>query len=339
VTHASPYQNRQGRSKLSDTITAYDQFYAADDGCEQEANNRKEQYAKVVDAYYNVVTDFYEFGWGDSFHFAPRFRGESLAQSIARHEHWLGLRLNLQQDQHALDVGCGVGGPMRAIARFSGAEITGITINGYQVERAQAHNRNHGLSNRCHVVKGDFMSMAFADEQFDKAYAIEATCHAPDRLGVFSEIFRALKKGGLFASYEWCLTDAYDSSNPEHRAVKHGIEAGDGLPNLVHTSVVDKALGDAGFDLVETRDLAFESDPATPWYQPLDSRLSLSGFRHTRLGRWITHHGVRAMEATRLAPKGSTDVSSMLMCGAKALLEGGKMGIFTPMHFVLARKG
>lgn len=40
-----------------------------------------------------------------------------------------------------LDVGSGIGGPMRTIACASGAEITGITINGYQVKRAKHHNR------------------------------------------------------------------------------------------------------------------------------------------------------------------------------------------------------
>ena len=39
-----------------------------------------------------------------------------------------------------LDVGCGVGGPMRTIASTSGAEITGITINDYQVKRGEYHN-------------------------------------------------------------------------------------------------------------------------------------------------------------------------------------------------------
>ena len=29
--------------------------------------------------YYDLVTDFYEYGWGPSFHFAPRRTGESLA--------------------------------------------------------------------------------------------------------------------------------------------------------------------------------------------------------------------------------------------------------------------
>ena len=37
--------------------------------------------------YYNLATDFYEFGWGQSFHFAPMGFREPLERAIARHEH------------------------------------------------------------------------------------------------------------------------------------------------------------------------------------------------------------------------------------------------------------
>jgi sterol 24-C-methyltransferase len=47
---------------------------------------RRSQYMKMVNDYYNLVTDFYEFGWGQSFHFAPRFRGESFAATLAPHQ-------------------------------------------------------------------------------------------------------------------------------------------------------------------------------------------------------------------------------------------------------------
>ena len=31
----------------------------------------KEEYASMVTAFYDLITDFYEYGWGQSFHFAP----------------------------------------------------------------------------------------------------------------------------------------------------------------------------------------------------------------------------------------------------------------------------
>ena len=33
--------------------------------------SRKEHYQSLINHYYDLVTDFYEFGWGQSFHFAP----------------------------------------------------------------------------------------------------------------------------------------------------------------------------------------------------------------------------------------------------------------------------
>lgn len=48
--------------------------------------------------------------------------------------------LGRPQGMRVLDVGCGVGGPMRNMAIFSGSNIDGITINQYQVrlERVEA---------------------------------------------------------------------------------------------------------------------------------------------------------------------------------------------------------
>lgn len=43
---------------------------------------REGSYAKLVNAYYELATLFYEWGWGASFHFAYRLRGESFAESI-----------------------------------------------------------------------------------------------------------------------------------------------------------------------------------------------------------------------------------------------------------------
>ena len=65
----------------------------------------------------------------------------------------------------------------------------------------------------------------------------------PKMLGqVLSDVGRCLKPGGYFISYEWCLTDKYDASNAAHRLAKKKIEEGDGLPDMCHTSQVDKAI-------------------------------------------------------------------------------------------------
>jgi sterol 24-C-methyltransferase len=299
---------------------------------------RREHYARMVNNFYDLVTDFYEFGWGQSFHFAPRHRGESLAASIARHEFFLALRLGLGPGMTALDVGCGVGGPMRAIARFSGARVVGVNNNEYQVRRGLEQTRAAGLDRLCTLVKGDFMAIAPDDGPYDAVYAIEATCHAPDKARLFRTLHRVMKPGALLASYEWCLTPRYDGANPEHRAIKRGIEEGDALPELPPFEVVTDALTAAGLELVEGRDLALAGDGETPWYQPLAARVALAGFHHSRTGRMVTRVAVRGLELARIAPKGSAAVSAFLNAAADAIVRGGETGIFTPMFYVLARK-
>ncbi len=93
--------------------------------------------------------DIYEWGWGSSFHFSPLLPGKSISASEAAHEARIAALLGIKPGQKALDVGCGVGGPMRTIASTSGAHVTGLTINDYQVSRAIHHNQTvSGLRER-----------------------------------------------------------------------------------------------------------------------------------------------------------------------------------------------
>ena len=57
-------------------------------------------------------------------------------QAIARHEHYLALQAGITENMKVLDVGCGVGGPAREIVKFTGAHVTGLNNNDYQIDRA-----------------------------------------------------------------------------------------------------------------------------------------------------------------------------------------------------------
>jgi len=323
--------------RVRSTIREYLGFHDETAGGDLDA--RQAHYERMVTDFYDVVTDFYEYGWGDSFHFAPCHRHESFRASLARHQHYLALRLGLEPGMRVLDVGCGVGGPMRGIARFSGATIEGINNSAYQVDKGNRYNVAAGLAERCSLREGDFMAMPFAAGRYGAAYAIEATCHAPDKTACFSEVFRVLQPGGRFAGYEWCLTDLYDADDPGHRAIKRGIETGNGLPDLARTSDVDRALAAAGFEVCDSKDVALTADPETPWHLPLKGEpWSLAALRRSPLGRWLTHATVSTLETLRAAPSGSSEVSAMLMGAADVLVRGGDTGIFTPSYFFLARK-
>jgi len=328
---------RGSSDKRTNTASAMDDYSAMyDESKGGSVEARKGNYTKMVNHFYDLATDFYEFGWGHSFHFAPRHKWESFEASIARHEMWLAYKLQLKPGQRALDVGCGVGGPMRAIARFSNAHIVGLNNNDYQIERAKRLNQQAGLAHQCSFLKADFMKVPQEDNLYDAIYQVEATCHAPDKVGVYKEIKRLLKPGQLFGGYEWIITDKYDASNPEHKKIKEGIEVGNGLPDLEKPSVIVDALKAAGFEVLEAYDLAPTGD--LPWYYALSPSFSIFGFLHTGVGRWLTGRLVRAMEYSRIAPPGSVKVHNMLESAATDLVAGGVQQIFSPMFFILARK-
>jgi len=328
-----------GREQVAKRVDDYAELYAKPGGSEQEAvQKRKENYTSLVNNFYDLVTNFYEFGWGQSFHFAPRKTWESFETSIHRHEMYLAHRIGLFKGMTALDVGCGVGGPARCIAVFSEANVVGLNNNDYQIARGKKITAEAGLSSQVSFLKADFMHIPVEDNTYDAVYAIEATCHAPDKAGCYGEIYRVLKPGSFFGVYEWVVTDKYDKTNSKHVFIKEGVEKGNGLPELATWKEVEEALEEVGFNLLDSRDLAPSSDSKTPWYLPLSGSLSITGFKHTRWGRYCTHKMVSFLEWAHIAPKGTSEVSKILMDTAEQLVIGGEKGIFTPMWFVLAQK-
>lgn len=308
-------------------------------------NRRLDSYNENTFSYYNLVTDFYEYGWGQSFHFCKFFTGDKFTDAIKRHEHVLAHRAGIQQGDLVLDVGCGVGGPAREITKFTNCNLIGINNNDYQIKRANMYTKKEGLDKQCHFVKGDFMNLEFPENTFDKVYAIEATVHAPNLKECYSQIYKVLKPGGVFAVYEWVMTEKYDVNNEEHRKIAYNIEIGDGIPKMFTKDVAVKALEDSGFEIVEQEDLANLDDPV-PWYYPLTGDWKyiqnlndyMTFFRTSYFGRKLTNTMIYGLETLKIIPKGSTRVTDALENAAIGLVAGGKQGLFTPMMLFVAKK-
>jgi sterol 24-C-methyltransferase len=178
-----------------------------------------------------------------------------------------------------------------------------------------------------------------ADNSVDGAYAIEATCHAPDKAACFRQIFNALKPGGVFVGYEWTMTDNYDANDVVHRKIKKDVEEGDGLPDLYMSRDVPVALKQAGFDVISCEDLAVpDTTNSIPWYYDLKSHGGIKNWKLSPTGVALTKVMVRILEAIRLAPKGTVAAHNVLDTARIGLVKGGELGLFTPMLFFKAVK-
>ena len=71
---------------VSSAIRDYERRFRTHQRAGSEA--KESGHRQVKNIYYDLVTDFYEYGWGKSFHFAPRVRGESFRASLATSATW-----------------------------------------------------------------------------------------------------------------------------------------------------------------------------------------------------------------------------------------------------------
>lgn len=110
-----------------------------------------------------------------------------------------------------LDVGCGIGGTSRYLAKKYGdsAKITGITLSPVQVARATELASAAKLSNASFKVM-DALKMDFPDNSFDYVWACESGEHMPDKKKYIEEMTRVLKPGGRIVVATWCQRDDTD---------------------------------------------------------------------------------------------------------------------------------
>lgn len=306
---------------------------------DEAVSARKRNYVALAKFHYALGAGLYEIGWGRSHHMCPFEKGEAFADGIRRHERYISDRLGLEPGMLVLDVGCGVGGPMREIARYSGAQIVGANVVPEQVEKARRYNEEAGLSKQCEVMLADMMDLPVDDAAYDRIYAIGSTCHAPDRTLVFKELWRVLKPDGVLVADECVMTDSYDPDDQEHRRIKHDIQLGYGIPDLITAEECRRSMVAAGFELLETNDRARTGDPETPWYSPLESSgFSIRAMVRSPIGRRVTNQALGILEALHPSARGSRRVSAIFNAGADATVEGGRKGIVTTLYFMLARK-
>jgi sterol 24-C-methyltransferase len=282
-----------------------------------EGTNQQEKrtanYKQLVQTYYDAVTPYYQYGWGDSFHFAPLRQGVRIKDSLLAEQMYLMDQGHLKKDMTALDVGCGIGGPARNIARASGASIIGITISGSQVQRARRLTHKQKMDGLCRFEQGDAMDMRFENSAFDMVYMIESACHMPDKPLFYRECARVLKPGGIIAGWDWIQTQPLPKA-ARTRSIEPICQYF-ALPSLSSLEEIGEHLRGAGIEVQRLEDRASRSD--IPWWRPLDRQLS----------------GLLARTTAQFSP-----TLKMMHRSGELLLAAGKALLFSPLGFFVGRK-
>lgn len=161
--------------------------------------------AKVRE-HYDLASGHYHTLWGEHIHHGYWVSGkeskEEAADALIR---LLVEKAGIQRGASVLDIGCGVGGSSRWLAKNLGCHVTGVTISPVQVEMAERETAKLQISHppRFRVADANALPADLGDASFDFLWSVEMISHLSDRDNLFRRASQLLKPGGRMAITDW----------------------------------------------------------------------------------------------------------------------------------------
>lgn len=195
--------------------------------------------------HYEVCSDYYYSLWGEHIHHGY-FTDPSDTKEIAQ-TRLISLLLEksaLPAGSTVLDVGCGIGGTSRYLAREKGCKVTGVTISPRQVEIAtrlsaeEASSRSQQaevLTNGSDEASSDGsiklgklrgsvkfieldaekMGEYFLNKKFDCVWISEAMSHLPNKALFFQNAAKLLNPEGKLVVADWFKSEECSEAEME----------------------------------------------------------------------------------------------------------------------------
>jgi SAM-dependent methyltransferase len=177
-------------------------------------------------------------------------------------------QLDLEADDHVLDVGCGIGGVSRFVAERHSCRVSGIDLTPEYVETARTLCAWVGLGERVTVQEASALDMPFDDGTFDAAYMLHVGMNIADKTGLFAEVARVLGQGGIFGVYDVMRTGDDEIAYPVPWAEAPETSA------VASPDDYKTALSTAGFEISAVHD---RRDFAIAYFEGMRARAAEAG--------------------------------------------------------------
>lgn len=210
---------------------------------------------------------------------------------------WAGIPdQGISKPQRIIDVGCGIGGSSRYLARKYGAHVVGITLSPNQAKRATEITSSAGLSDKVSFQVADALKQPFPDEQFDFVWSMESGEHMPDKEKFMAELVRVTKPGGQILIVTWCHRELLPSENtlkPSEQELLDKLCESYYLPAWCAASKYANIAESMGLQDIKSTDWSKHITPF--WPAVIVSALSVKGLLGLAKSGWTTVKGAIAM--------------------------------------------
>lgn len=323
-------------------VKAFDSVYK-----DVGANDQHNAYdADVANSFYNLATDFYEYGWGDSFHFGWRKKGQPHGQCIQNSQNFVAQKLKVKDMDRVLDMGCGIGGPLRGVVRATGANITGLSINEHQVRRAREITRGLTpyMQERCHFEVQDYLDIKGMEQNaYDAAFYMESSLHTEARQQTFSQAYKLLKPGGRLVAMEYNLLPGWNPEDEYHQTLMRWHLHGNGAARTPTIAEDLEMIKGAGFEIAEHYDFMavgrkLYGDEVIEWWEDLQYNWHFQLLPAHPIVRNPLPYLLKFFSMLGLIPADVPLAAELMNEGGDGLSGLGKVGAITPQYFVLGIK-
>jgi SAM-dependent methyltransferase len=166
----------------------------------------------------------------EEFHTLGRHATVTLAEQV-------GLAQQADGPATVVDVGAGLGGPARLLARRYGCRVAAIDLTADYCALARRLNRATGLDDRVTVWCADALNLPLVDAAVDIVWTQHAQMNIADKGRLYRELRRVLRRGGRLAL--WDVVAGGPPFTGTHSAGSAGEGAGpaDGNRPVLHFPV------------------------------------------------------------------------------------------------------